>query len=150
MIKLRDATIRDLQKSERSLNSKKEEREKNGGDGSKPSGGSVFSFGSGGESLADAIDREEQEVRGKRRSVEAMARSLFFSEIDRFNEDRRTTIESAMGCLAASETMVAKKSGKVFTQFFSSTGLDCNEWSQKAKDVLALQESVADLNIDAE
>jgi hypothetical protein len=148
MIKLRDSTIRELQKSERSLNSKKEEREKAGGDGNRPASGGVFSFGGGGETLNEAIDREEQEVRGKRRSVEAMARSLFFSEIDRFNEDRRSTIEAAMSCLAASETMVAKKNGKVFAQFFSGMQLDCGEWSEKAKDLLALQESVGELDID--
>jgi hypothetical protein len=147
MIKLRDATIRELQKCERSLNTKKEEREKAGGDGSRPPASSVFSFTGSAETLNDAIDREEQEVRGKRRTVEAMARSLFFSEIDRFNEDRRATVEAAISCLAASELMVAKKNGKVFTSFFASMQLECNEWSQKAKDVLALQESVGELDI---
>jgi len=149
MIKLRDTSIRDLQKCERSLASRKEEREKAGGESKKKaSAGSVFSFGGSSETLNSAIDREEQDARGKRRCVEAMARSLFFSEIDRFNEDRRSTLEAAMSCLAASEVMVAKKSAKAFNAFFGTMSLDCGEWSQKAKDVLALQESVGVLNID--
>ena len=141
LIKLRDASIRDLEKADKSLAVKKAERESTG-NGDKPVSGGVFSFSSKSETLNEAIAREEQEVRAKRRSVEAMARALFFSEIDRFNQDRQTTMESAMACLAASELMVSTKSAKLFAAFFTNMKLDSGEWSTKAKDVLSLQDQV--------
>ena len=140
LIKLRDASIRDLEKADKSLAGKKAERESTG-NGDKPLSGGVFSFSNKSETLNEAIAREEQDVRAKRRTVEAMARALFFSEIDRFNQDRQETMESAMACLAASELMVSTKNAKLFAAFFTSMKLDSGEWSTKAKDVLSLQVS---------
>jgi len=146
LIKLRDASIRDLEKADKALAVKKAERESSG-NGDKAVSGSVFSFSSKSETLNDSIAREEQEVRAKRRSVEAMARALFFSEIDRFNKDRQNTMESAMACLSASELMVSTKNAKLFAAFFTSMKLDSSEWSTRAKDVLSLQDQV-DLHFD--
>ncbi|GMH77840.1 hypothetical protein TrST_g12448 [Triparma strigata] len=147
LIKIRDASIRDLEKSDKSLAQKKAEKDV-GGDGDKPVSTGVFNFGAKGETLNEAIAREENEVRAKRRSVEAMARALFFSEIDRFNENRMEQLEAAMACLAASELMVSKKNAKLFAAFFGAMNLDAGEWSEKAKAVLSLQEQVEELQFD--
>ena len=147
LIKVRDAAIRDLERSDKALNTKKAEKEVSG-DGDKPVSSGVFSFGAKGETLNEAIEREEQEVRTKRRGVEAMARALFFSEIDRFNENRVEQMQAAMACLSASELMVGKKNAKLFGAFFGSMGLDSGEWREKAKAVLSVQEQVEDLQFE--
>ena len=105
-----------------------------------------FGFGGKTETLDDAIEREEEEVANKRRNVEAMARAMFFSEIDRFNEERRLVMTTAFAQLNASELMVAKKSQANFEMFFTNMGLDAGEESQKAKDVLALAEAVDNMS----
>ncbi|GMI49581.1 hypothetical protein ScalyP_jg10828 [Parmales sp. scaly parma] len=106
----------------------------------------MFGFGGKTETLDDAIEREEEEVTNKRRNVEAMARAMFFSEIDRFNEERRLVMTTAFAQLNASELMVAKKSQANFEMFFTNMGLDAGEESQKAKDVLALAEAVDNMS----
>jgi len=141
LIKEKDAAIRDLQRCEKALSMKKDERTKKGGQTSASKG--VFGgFGGKAETLDSAIEREEEEVVTKRRNVEAMARALFWSEIDRFNEDRRKVLGLAFSQLNASELMLAKKSQNNFQNFFETMGLDSGEESQKAKDMLQLCDDV--------
>ena len=148
LIKIRDGAIRDLQKAEKSLGDKCEKRDKSGG-GEQPASTGVFSFGSSGETLNQAIAKEEAECKVKRRNVEGMARALFFSEIDRFNEDRGRTLTDAVAHLAAAQVMVGKKTQKLFTSLFPQLDLDLDEESRKTKEILALQEAVGDMDVGA-
>jgi hypothetical protein len=138
LIKSRDIEIRELQKAQTALTAKKQMKENGGGDQPKKSG--MFNFTAKSETVNDAIIREEEEVKNRSNRVDSMARALFFCEIDRFNEERRIVVQAAFGMMAASELMVTTREAKIYNTFFSKCELDVGEESQKAKDLLNLQE----------
>jgi hypothetical protein len=104
LLEIREHNIVEMTKLEKKVETHVEARAQ----GKKPSSMSSM-FGGPKLSLDELIEQMEKELRDSRRLVGVLGRALFYSEIDRYNNERRTTHGAAMGAMAASAAMTARK-----------------------------------------
>ena len=133
LLKIREDGLRELQKLEQKLKAHHDERSS----GRKETRSTFGSLTKAKQSLDEMIAQEELDVRQQRLYVGVLSRALFYSEIERFNEERRELLLEMFGELGASHLHFAQQLKEMWLRAMGEMHFDLEAEREKAKWITA-------------